>query len=142
MLLANNRGTAFGGKHAYLSPRGDPLFWHFSLDACANYDVPAVLDFAVQLTGEERVALVTHSEGSAEALAALSLYPELADRLSCLVALSPLALLGVGGGPHYSPLLSALAWLRLPDLLLALGASWPVKQPSRLRCAARLHSHE
>jgi len=36
-----------------------------------------------------QVAYIGHSQGNAQAFIALSLYPEIADQLSCFVALAP-----------------------------------------------------
>jgi pimeloyl-ACP methyl ester carboxylesterase len=116
VILANNRGTSFGSKHAYLT-RGDELFWQFSFDTMAKYDIPAVIDFALQLTGDDRLAYVGHSEGTTMLFAALALYPELADRLSCFVGLGPVAT--VGGITN--PLARVMAGLRLPEWLMYFG---------------------
>lgn len=54
----------------------NPRYWNFSLDEQMQYDIPAVIDYILDQTKKEKVAIVGHSTGSALTLMALSVYPD------------------------------------------------------------------
>ncbi|ODQ77356.1 hypothetical protein BABINDRAFT_163613 [Babjeviella inositovora NRRL Y-12698] len=86
--LGNNRGNKYSRKH--VSRRAnDKQFWNFSLDEYALYDIPNSVDYILQATGESLVTYVGFSQGSAQALAALSLSPALNKKINLFVGLSP-----------------------------------------------------
>lgn len=54
-------------------------------------DLPAVIDYVLQTTGENKLHYIGHSMGSTVALVLLSLKPEYNQRLHSLIALAPVA---------------------------------------------------
>lgn len=86
--LGNNRGNKYGSRHETLDTR-DTKFWNFSLDEFARFDVPAMLDYILGVTGKPKCAYVGFSNGTAQMFASLAIYPELERRVSVFVALSP-----------------------------------------------------
>lgn len=113
--LGNNRGNRYSGKHTRLRPSEDE-YWNFSLDEMARFDVPAMVDYVLKVTGREKLAYVGFSnvsggggggratsaagagtrrtdtclrlQGTAQCFAALSTQPDLQQKLSVFVALS------------------------------------------------------
>lgn len=58
----------------------NPRYWNFSLDEQAKYDIPEVVDYILDFTGDKNLTIVGHSSGGALPLMSLSLYPELNDK--------------------------------------------------------------
>uniref|UniRef100_A0A8C5L8V5 Lipase, gastric n=1 Tax=Jaculus jaculus TaxID=51337 RepID=A0A8C5L8V5_JACJA len=61
--LGNSRGNTWARRNLYYSP-DSVEFWAFSFDEMAKYDLPATIDFIVQLTGQEKIHYVGHSQGT------------------------------------------------------------------------------
>ncbi|KAI8880438.1 alpha/beta-hydrolase [Backusella circina FSU 941] len=85
--LGNNRGVATL-DHVSLSHK-DPEYWNWGLKELAVYDFTAMIDHVRESTGYSKVAYIGHSQGNAQAFIALSLCPEVANKLSFFVALAP-----------------------------------------------------
>lgn len=88
--MGNSRGNVFSRKHTTYDITQD-AFWAFSFDEMAEYDLPAMLDYIQQVTGQERISYVGFSQGSTVALAALSSQPELAQRLKAVALMGPVS---------------------------------------------------
>ncbi|KJE94109.1 lysosomal acid lipase/cholesteryl ester hydrolase [Capsaspora owczarzaki ATCC 30864] len=115
--LMNVRGNLYGLQNTHLSTN-DAEFWDFTWDDMANYDVPAVVSYVLNSTNATKVGYVGHSQGTTQAMAALSLlHPELADKLSVFIALCPVAHIG----HTTSLLLKGLAELHADQLVSLLG---------------------
>ncbi|KAI8344495.1 Alpha/Beta hydrolase protein [Chlamydoabsidia padenii] len=80
-------------EHVSLSP-DDPCYWDWGLKELGIYDLPAMLDYICTTTGQEKVGYIGHSQGNALAFVGLSLRPELADKMSCFIALAPAVISG------------------------------------------------
>ncbi|KAF1805301.1 Alpha/Beta hydrolase protein [Mucor lusitanicus] len=85
--VGNNRSIA-GLDHVSLSFK-DPEYWNWGLKELGIYDFAAMLDHVKLYSDSSKVAYIGHSQGNAQAFIALSLCPEIADNLSCFVALAP-----------------------------------------------------
>ncbi|NXY80969.1 LICH hydrolase, partial [Alcedo cyanopectus] len=86
--LGNSRGTSWSKKHQHLS--ADQLeFWDFSFHEMAMYDLPAMIDFVLQKTGQKQIYYVGHSQGCTIAFIAFSSMPELAQKIKMFFALAP-----------------------------------------------------
>jgi pimeloyl-ACP methyl ester carboxylesterase len=115
--LANTRGNAFSRNHTRLDPARSAAFWDFSMDECAEFDLPAVAEHVAAATGRAAVPLVCHSQGCTLALMALATRPAMRRRLAALVALAPAAFLA-----HTTSIpLEILARLDADAVFAALG---------------------
>ncbi|KAK4519785.1 Glycerol-3-phosphate/dihydroxyacetone phosphate acyltransferase [Mucor velutinosus] len=85
--VGNNRSIA-GLDHVSLSFK-DPEYWNWGLKELGIYDFAAMLDHVKLYSNSSKVAYIGHSQGNAQAFIALSLCPEIADNLSCFIALAP-----------------------------------------------------
>lgn len=57
----------------------NPRYWNFSLDEQVN-DLSEIMDYIIELTGREKLSLVTHSAGGALALMLLADHPEISNK--------------------------------------------------------------
>uniref|UniRef100_A0A8C0E6L9 Lipase n=1 Tax=Bubo bubo TaxID=30461 RepID=A0A8C0E6L9_BUBBB len=86
--LGNSRGTSWSRKHQNLS--ADQVeFWDFSFHEMAMYDLPAMINFVLQKTGQKQIYYVGYSQGCTIAFIAFSSVPELAQKIKMFFALAP-----------------------------------------------------
>ncbi|XP_051838628.1 lysosomal acid lipase/cholesteryl ester hydrolase isoform X2 [Antechinus flavipes] len=88
--LGNSRGNTWSRRHKTLSVYQDK-FWAFSFDEMATHDLPAVVDFILNKTGQEQIYYVGHSQGTTIAFVAFSRLPQLAKKIKMFFALAPVA---------------------------------------------------
>lgn len=117
--LGNNRGNIYSDRHVKYNYR-QKEFWDWSMDQMAHFDVPAMVDFALNASGAATLAWVGHSQGTMQmffALASPAVSRHVAARLNLFVALAPVAYV------HHlsSPLLRVLADLHVDSLVELLG---------------------
>ncbi|NXP25142.1 LIPK Lipase, partial [Scytalopus superciliaris] len=86
--IGNSRGTTWSKRHLLLSPKHDK-FWAFSFDEMAKYDLPAVLNFIEQKTGQKQLYYIGHSQGTTIGFIAFSTMPQLAQKIKVFLALAP-----------------------------------------------------
>lgn len=86
--IGNSRGNVWSRQHQYLSEKEEE-FWAFSFDDMAKYDLPAVINFILQETGQQKLYYIGHSQGTAIAFIAFSTMPELAKKIKMFFALAP-----------------------------------------------------
>ncbi|OJD11134.1 hypothetical protein AJ78_08037 [Emergomyces pasteurianus Ep9510] len=92
--LGSNR-CGFHPEHVFLSP-SDPRFWSWTIKHMATLDLPALISRVLYETSFSKLALIGHSQGTAETFLALSkhMQPSLGSRISIFCALSPAAYSG------------------------------------------------
>ncbi|CAI9607675.1 unnamed protein product, partial [Staurois parvus] len=78
--MGNSRGNTWSRKHKSLSPK-DREFWAFSYDEMAKKDIPAVIDFILETTGQKQIYYIGHSQGTTIAFIAFSTMPQLAKKI-------------------------------------------------------------
>ncbi|KFQ25747.1 Lipase member M, partial [Mesitornis unicolor] len=96
--LGNSRGTSWSQRHQHLSADQDE-FWDFSFHEMAMYDLPAMIDFVLQKTGQQQIYYTGHSQGSTIAFIAFSSMPELARKIKMFFALAPVVTVKYAKGP-------------------------------------------
>ncbi|XP_047995332.1 lipase 1-like [Leguminivora glycinivorella] len=101
--LLNSRGNFHSRNHTTLDPnrRGDISFWNFSWDEMGRYDIPAYLDYILELTGQEKVHYIGHSQGSTSFLVAMSMRPEYNEKIISFQGLAPAAFFYNNRNPFY-----------------------------------------
>ncbi|NXF38608.1 LIPM Lipase, partial [Nyctibius bracteatus] len=96
--LGNNRGTSWSQRHQHLS--ADQVeFWDFSFHEMAVYDLPAMIDFVLQKTGQKQIYYIGHSQGCTIAFIAFSSMPELAQKIKTFFALAPVTTIKYARSP-------------------------------------------
>ncbi|GFX98849.1 hypothetical protein TNCV_1504251 [Trichonephila clavipes] len=101
--LGNTRGNTYSRRHTKLRPNTD-AFWDFSFDEMGAYDLPAMIDHVLNVTHQDRLAYIGHSQGTTAAFALLSENPEYNKKVKVFIALAPVA-----SGIHITNVVSYLA---------------------------------
>merc|ERR1719193_235635 len=91
--MGNMRGNTYSRRHTKLSPSSD-AFWRFSWDEMAKYDLPAMVDYVVNVTKQPKIFYAGHSQGTLIMFAQLSRSPAFAARIRHFFALGPVATVG------------------------------------------------
>jgi lysosomal acid lipase/cholesteryl ester hydrolase len=96
--LGNNRGNKYSKKNMRHTPT-DTAFWSFSIDQFALHDIPDTINYVLDTTSQPSLSYVGFSQGTAQAFAALSVYPQLNTKVDVFIALAPaMAPPGVASG--------------------------------------------
>lgn len=120
--LGNNRGTTWSREHLDLKTT-DKRFWDFSWEEMAKFDMPAMLNYVLDVTKRPTLSYVGHSEGTMQAFAGFSINQELAKKVTYFGALAPVAY--VAGTT--SPIFAALAKTYVDKFFQTFGVAefWP-----------------
>ncbi|KAF8839438.1 alpha/beta-hydrolase [Paxillus ammoniavirescens] len=86
--LGNNRGNKYSKKAVHRSPTSSK-FWDYSLDDFAWHDIPDSIAYILDRTHVCSLSYIGFSQGTAQAFAALSLNPQLNQKVNVLIALAP-----------------------------------------------------
>lgn len=86
--LGNNRGNKYSKKSIRYDPNS-AKFWNYSIDDFAWHDIPDSIEYILGVTKEESLSYIGFSQGSAQAFAALSIHPQLNERVNVFIALAP-----------------------------------------------------
>ncbi|CEG37152.1 RxLR-like protein [Plasmopara halstedii] len=114
--LGNNRGTTWSSQHLTYPTESDE-FWNFSWQEMALYDMPAMINYVLNVTGQSMLSYVGHSEGTMQAFAGFSVNQHLAKKVSYFGALGPVAYVG-----HIiSPIFKLMATSHLDFFYTMLG---------------------
>ncbi|NXU97892.1 LIPM Lipase, partial [Cettia cetti] len=108
--IGNNRGNSWSRRHHNMSISSEE-FWDFSFHEMAMYDLPAMVDFILKQSGQEKLFYVGHAQGSSLGFIAFSSLPHLAKKIKLFFALAPLYTFHHARGP-------VLKLAFLPDLVL------------------------
>jgi lysosomal acid lipase/cholesteryl ester hydrolase len=86
--LGNNRGNKYSKKSIHHDPKSKN-FWNYSIDDFAWHDIPDSIEYILSLTKASKVSYVGFSQGTAQAFAALSIHPQLNQKINVFIALAP-----------------------------------------------------
>ncbi|CAJ0940269.1 unnamed protein product [Ranitomeya imitator] len=96
--MGNSRGNTWSRKHKTLTP-DEEEFWAFSYDEMATLDLPAVINFILQKTGQEQIYYIGHSQGTTIGFIAFSSLPQLAKKVKMFFGLAPVATIKFSSSP-------------------------------------------
>ncbi|KAG2382775.1 hypothetical protein C9374_004742 [Naegleria lovaniensis] len=125
--LGNVRGNEYSNRNIHYTNK-DKQFWQFSWDEMAAYDLPAMVNYALRVSGQQKLAYVGHSQGTTMAFECFTSmadsstkYPacpkDFTDKISIFIAIAPVTFLQHVG----SDLAKALAKFHVDQLLELLG---------------------
>ena len=86
--LGNIRGNTYSRRHQTLSP-SQSEFWAFSWDEHASLDLPAMLTYALNVSGQSSLYYVGHSQGTMIGFAEFSRNQALASVVRQFHAMGP-----------------------------------------------------
>lgn len=102
--LGNARGNTHSRNHQYLSPNKKE-FWNFSWHEIGQFDLPAMIDFALMKSGHSQLHYIGHSQGTTSFFVMGSLRKDMNAKIKTMHALAPVAFMS-----HLvSPFIRALA---------------------------------
>ena len=70
--MGNNRGNIYSRGHRFLDPEVDDEFFDFSFHELGAFDMPAMIDYVREYTGQDKIAYIGYSQGSVQMFSALS----------------------------------------------------------------------
>jgi len=88
--FGNSRGNFYSLSHVKY-PVDSVEFWNFTWDDMAQFDLPAVIPYILQLTGLRNLSYIGHSQGTIQALAAFSMNESISSMVNLAVLLAPVA---------------------------------------------------
>ncbi|XP_064072778.1 lipase 1-like [Vanessa tameamea] len=97
--LGNCRGNRYARRHTYLDPDKDSSFWDFSFHDHGVYDLPAIIDKILELTGSKKIDAIGHSQGNTIFYVLGSSKPEYNAKVNLMIALAPVGYLHNIGSP-------------------------------------------
>lgn len=122
--MSNARGTHDSRHHISLSPGVQKKeFWSFSWHEIGVYDLPAAIDYILEITKNENLHYIGHSQGTTAFFVMASEMPEYNKKIILMSALAPVAYLQNIKSPlHvtfnylYWPLKWVLEWFSIYDV--------------------------
>ena len=88
--LGNYRGNSYSRGHCDLNPKNKE-FWNFSWDEMGKYDLPAMIDRILLVTGQDKIFYVGHSMGTTGFMVMANERPEYQDHIHLANFLAPVA---------------------------------------------------
>ncbi|CAH0401476.1 unnamed protein product [Chilo suppressalis] len=88
--FGNARGNKYSRRHSKIQS-SNPNFWDFSWHEIGVYDLPAMIDYVLQATGQDSVKYIGHSQGTTSFFVMASERPDYNRKIALMVALSPVA---------------------------------------------------
>lgn len=114
VFLGNARGNKYSREHITLSPK-ERAFWNFTFHEIGFYDLPAMIDFALEISNKSKLAYVGQSQGTTAFYVMASLKPSYNGKVSVMVSMATVAWFY-----HVkTPVLRALVPLRYQEEFLA-----------------------
>ncbi|XP_013172126.1 PREDICTED: lipase 3-like [Papilio xuthus] len=119
--MGNARGNYYSRRHVRLNPNSilSNAFWEFSWDEIGNIDLPTMINYALNHTGQKKLHYVGHSQGTTAFFVMGSLKPEFNNKILSMHAFGPVAYMA----HNRSPLLNAISPFanRIEELASLIG---------------------
>ncbi|KOB73274.1 Lipase 3 [Operophtera brumata] len=88
--LGNARGNKYCRQHVTLSPE-DVRFWNFSFHEIGIFDLPAMIDYALEKSNKTELTYIGHSQGTTVYFVMASMRPEYNKKVKFMVSLATIA---------------------------------------------------
>ncbi|CAK1584937.1 unnamed protein product [Parnassius mnemosyne] len=129
--MGNSRGNKHSRQHLVLDP-SQSAFWDFSWHEIGYYDLPAMIDYVLQVTKTNKLKYVGHSQGTTSFFVMASEIPEYNSKISLMVALSPVAFMAHVKSPLVKLLAPGTPLLHSMMQSLGVGEVLPDNSASRI----------
>ncbi|CAG9313493.1 unnamed protein product [Blepharisma stoltei] len=87
--FGNSRGNYHSLGHVTLNAWKDLAYWNFTWQDMADYDLPAVIPYVLQTTGQKKLTYIGHSQGTLQMFAHLSSNQTFINNINIFIALAP-----------------------------------------------------
>ncbi|XP_055677827.1 lipase 3-like [Lutzomyia longipalpis] len=101
--MGNFRGNMYSRKHLTLSAQ-EHKFWDFESHEFGVFDLPAMLDHVLLVSGEKKLHYIGHSQGATAALVLLSMQPQYNKMFRTFQALAPIGFMKNAKSPFLKTL--------------------------------------
>lgn len=91
--LGNARGNIYSRNNTKIS-LNHPDFWSFSWHEIGTIDIPTLIDYILEVTGESKIHYVGHSQGTTVFFVMTSLRPEYNEKIKTAHMLAPAIFMG------------------------------------------------
>lgn len=88
--MGNARGNKYANRHTIMDPK-DSDFWQFTWEEIGVFDLPSMIDYALNVTGQESLHYMGYSQGATSFYVMSSLKPEYTRKVKMMFALAPVA---------------------------------------------------
>ncbi|KAF2888079.1 hypothetical protein ILUMI_18094, partial [Ignelater luminosus] len=93
--MTNVRGTKYSRKHVKLDPSKDAKkFWDFSWHEIAMNNIPKMVDYVREHTGQDKIFYIGHSQGTTVSYVMMSENKGYNDKFRAVFSLAPIAYMG------------------------------------------------
>ncbi|KAK2572664.1 Lysosomal acid lipase/cholesteryl ester hydrolase [Acropora cervicornis] len=86
--LGNIRGNDYSRRHVKYLPN-QHIFWNWSWQEMAHFDLPAMINYVLHVTGQKQLFYVGHSQGTLIAFNGFADNPDLGKKIKAFFALAP-----------------------------------------------------
>nr|BAC66969.1 KK-42-binding protein [Antheraea yamamai] len=98
--LGNVRGNRYSRHHVSKHPAIDE-FWDYNNDDISQHDLPAIIDYILKVTGQDKLDYIGHSQGNTNAIALLAEQPWYGEKFNSFHALAPMVYMGYARSPMF-----------------------------------------
>lgn len=88
--MGNSRGSRYSRRHVSKHP-AQADFWQYSNDEIALHDLPAMIDYVLKTSNQQKMYYVGYSQGTTAFFALAATRPEYNGKIITMYALSPMA---------------------------------------------------
>lgn len=89
--MANSRGSTYSLNHTQFDYRHDARYWDFSFHEIGLYDLPAQIDYILELRQRKSLAYIGHSQGNLAMFILQSFQPQWSNKVKPFIAMAPIA---------------------------------------------------
>lgn len=99
--VANTRGNRYSRRHQNLAVSNSD-YWLFSWHEMGMYDLPAMIDYALAKSKQEKLFFVSHSQGGTAFFVMASERPEYQEKIVAAFPLAPAVFMGNSKNPLFN----------------------------------------
>lgn len=100
VFLHNSRGNTYSRNHTTLNVDSD-AFWQFSFHEMGVYDIPATIDYILNITSRKSLYYIGHSQGTTQFFVMGSERPEYTGKIKRQFSMAPVTFMGRSFNPFF-----------------------------------------